>query len=318
MTNIANSLYRHNLPQLEDDIFLTDGGLETTLVFQDKLELPLFAAFDLLSVAHGRQRLHNYYADYLKLAVVKKRSFILESPTWRANPDWASQLGYSNQELIEINQLAIRQLAELRNQDATQNTKIVISGCIGPRGDGYVVDNCMHRNEARDYHALQIAAFAESPADMVSAMTLNYAEEAIGIVLAAQDADVPVVISFTTETDGCLPTGQTLRAAIEEVDSATNNGPSYYMINCAHPDHFKHNLAADSNWTQRIRSIRANASRHSHAELDQSDDLDRGNPNEFGALYAEMRRMFPQLTVLGGCCGTDLEHINAIHQHCCR
>jgi len=311
------SLYRHALPQLGNDIFLTDGGLETTLLFQQKIELPLFAAFDLLSVKHGRERLHNYYADYLKLAMAKKQNFVLESPTWRANPDWASRLGYTNDELSDINKKAIELMVELRDKFATEDSKIVISGCIGPRGDGYIPANAMTASQARDYHQLQIAAFAESQADLVTAMTMNYIDEAVGVVQAAQDAEMPVVISFTTETDGCLPAGQTLQEAIAVVDGITNKGPVYYMINCAHPDHFKANLNVNATWVQRVRSIRANASRRSHAELNDSTDLDRGNPTEFGTLYAEMRRLFPQLTVLGGCCGTDLEHIESVHHHCC-
>jgi len=310
--------YCNALPQLGNDIFLTDGGLETTLIFHQQVELPLFAAFDLLSVSHGRQRLYDYYAEYLRLATERGTHFILESPTWRANPDWAGQLGYTRQELIDINQDAINLMAELRREFATPSSKVVISGCIGPRGDGYVPGTAMTALEARDYYALQVNAFAATAADMISAMTMNYVDEAVGIVLAAQEADMPVVISFTTETDGCLPTGQSLQEAIEAVDAATNAGPVYYMINCAHPDHFILALNEQAAWVQRIRSIRANASRRSHAELDDSTELDRGNPTEFGALYKELRRIFPQLTVLGGCCGTDLEHIEAVHRHCCK
>jgi S-methylmethionine-dependent homocysteine/selenocysteine methylase len=311
------SIYRHNLPQLNDDLFLTDGGLETTLVFLQNIELPHFAAFDLLSVEHGRQRLRNYYAEYLRFAVENQQNFVLESPTWRANPDWATRLGYSRQELIDINVAAIELMVELRKQYSSASTKIVISGCVGPRGDGYVPQLSMSPLEARDYHALQINTFADTHADMVSAMTMNYTDEAIGIVMAAKDANLPVIISFTTETDGHLPTGQSLREAIESVDEATDNGPAYYMINCAHPDHFKNALEGNSRWVSRVRSIRANASRKSHAELDEATSLDRGNPTEFGAQYNELRRLFPQLSVLGGCCGTDLEHIKSVQQHCC-
>lgn len=311
------SLYRNNLPQLGDEIFLTDGGLETTLVFLQNIDLPLFAAFDLLSIEHGRRRLQAYFEDYLKLAASNQRNFVLETPTWRANADWATQLGYSHQELSDINHQAVAMMTQLREQYATGANKIVISGCIGPRGDGYVPGNQMSAKQARDYHAHQIDTFADTAADMVSAMTINYLEEAIGIVWAAQRTGIPVVISFTTETDGRLPSGQSLAEAIAQVDAATDCGPVYYMINCAHPDHFRKALDSDATWTQRVRSIRANASRKSHQELDESSELDRGNPEELGSLYAELRAAFPQLTVLGGCCGTDLQHLTAIEGHCC-
>ncbi|GAB1257519.1 homocysteine S-methyltransferase family protein [Aurantivibrio plasticivorans] len=309
--------YRNELPQLGDKVFLTDGGLETTLVFLENIELPLFAAFDQLSIDEGRERLNRYFEDYIALAAKHDRGFVLESVTWRASQDWGDRLGYNPIELSDINREAINMLAALRDQYETQETPLVISGCVGPRGDGYVADNRMSVIEARDYHAPQINTFADSPADMVSAMTINYVEEAIGITLAAKNANIPVVISFTTETDGRIPSGETLQDAITRVDQETNNGPVYYMINCAHPDHFREQLIPGAAWANRIRAIRANASRKSHAELDESETLDRGNPHEFGQLYRELRESFPQLTVLGGCCGTDKEHIESVHQHCC-
>ncbi len=313
----AISRYRQQLPQLGNDIFLTDGGLETTLVFLQKVELPMFAAIGLLSTEKGRTVIWDYYRDYLQLANEKARHFILEAPTWRANPDWAEPLGYTLEELLQLNRDAVDMMVALRDKYAVKGNKVVISGCIGPRGDGYVADNAMTVEQARQYHGLQIQTIADSAADMVSAMTMNYLEEAIGITLAAQDADIPVVISFTTETNGRLPSGETLQQAITRVDAATNQGPVYYMINCAHPDHFRDALASNAPWVHRIRSIRANASRKSHQELDESTELDRGNPAEFGSLYAQLRQSFPQLTVLGGCCGTDLQHISSVEHHCC-
>lgn len=315
MTDI--SLYRQQLPQLNGELFLTDGGLETTLVFLQNIELPLFAAFDLLSVDHGRARLFSYYEKYLQHAASHQRHFLLETPTWRANPDWAQQLGYSSGELVALNRASVEMMLQLRQRFASGANKIVISGCVGPRGDGYSPGQTMTAEEARQYHALQINTFADTAADLVSAMTLNYVEEAIGIVQAAQQVEMPVVISFTTETDGRLPTGQSLQQAITMVDEATGQGPAYYMINCAHPDHFRNALEPGADWVRRIRSIRANASRKSHAELDDSTELDRGSPDEFGSLYRSLLATFPQLAVLGGCCGTDLEHIAAVDRHCC-
>lgn len=309
--------YRQSLPQLTDTIFLSDGGMETTLVFLQGIDLPHFAAFDQLCIEAGRQRLLDYYVNYINLAKRAQRGFILESPTWRANSDWGAKLGYSDSELAQKNREAIAMLASLRNQHEAPETPLIISGCIGPRGDGYMADNRMSAQQAYEYHRVQIRTFADTDADMVTAMTINYVEEAIGIVNAAREANLPVIISFTTETDGCLPTGEALSEAINRVDAETQYGPAYYMINCAHPEHFRDQLKKGERWTKRIRGVRANASRRSHAELDESDNLDRGNPDELGQQYRELRSMFPNITVLGGCCGTDIEHIESIHHHCC-
>ena len=151
---------------------------------------------------------------------------------------------------------------------------------------------------------------------MISAVTMTYPEEAIGIIQAASQFNIATVISFTTETDGRLPNGITLREAIEAVDNATDNGPSYYMINCAHPDHFSQALDENAPWVQRIHGVRANASRKSHAELDESKELDSGNPKELGKQYQALRQQFPHFNVLGGCCGTDHRHIEHISKCC--
>lgn len=304
--------YRNDLPQLSDGIFLTDGGIETTLIFHDGLELPDFAAFYLLKDERGSQALRNYFRGYAALAGDYGVGFIGESATWRANPDWTQKLGYSDDEFVEANRQAIEMLGDIRREFENEKTKIVISGCVGPRGDGYVPTTAMSANEARDYHTAQIRAFSETEADMITAITMNYVEEAIGVAEAAKAFGMPVAISFTVETDGRLPTRQTLKEAIESVDRATGKAPAYFMINCAHPTHFENALATDEAWTQRIRGIRANASAKSHAELNESEELDTGNPAELGEQYRELSGKLKNLKVLGGCCGTDFRHIEAI------
>lgn len=304
--------YKNKLPQLSGGIFLTDGGIETTLIFHEGLELPDFAAFYLLKDERGRQSLRNYFRQYVALARDYGAGFILESATWRANPDWTKKLGYSDNEFVEANRQAIEMLGDLRREFENEKTKIVISGCVGPRGDGYVPTSAMSAKEAEDYHSAQIRAFSETEADMVTAITMNYVEEAIGIAEAAKSFGMPVALSFTVETDGKLPTGQTLKEAIETVDEATESAPVYFMINCAHPTHFENVLSADEAWTRRIRGIRANASLKSHAELNESEQLDTGNPAELGEQYGKLLRKLKNLKVLGGCCGTDFRHIEAI------
>ncbi len=308
--------YRNALPQLADGLFLTDGGIETTLIFHEGLELPGFAAFDLLQTQEGEAALQKYFCTYAELAKKFGTGLILESATWRSNLDWGARLGYSQQALADANRKAIRLLEDIRQAYETEETPVVISGCLGPRGDGYIPDNAMSMQEAEAYHREQIETFAESAVDLVTAITMNYVEEAIGIARAAQKTKVPAVISFTVETDGNLPTGQTLKSAIEQVDEATSGYPTYYMINCAHPTHFEHILAEGGTWLERIRGIRANASHLSHAELNEAPDLDIGNPVELGKQYARLKKRLSQLNVMGGCCGTDHRHLEQIAQAC--
>jgi len=309
--------YRNRLPQLGDRIFLTDGGLETTLIFHEGIELPYFAAFDLLRTPQGRQTLHDYYARYAAIARNKGVGFIFESATWRASPDWAAKFGLSAGALDDLNREAIAMLLPLRAEFETKNSPMVISGCVGPRGDGYKADAMMSAEEAQAYHSVAIRTFAENDADMVTAITMTYAEEAIGVVRAAVAAGMPVAISFTVETDGHLPSAQSIGEAIEAVDAATGNAPAYYMLNCAHPTHFADALASNARWLTRLKGLRANASKRSHAELDAAPDLDAGNPVELGEDYAALRnRLGRRLNVLGGCCGTDHRHVEAIAFSC--
>lgn len=310
------SKYRTQLPQTNGGFFLTDGGIETTLIFHEGIELPDFAAFYLFGSPKGEAALKRYFRSYAGIASRFRTGLILESATWRANPDWATKLGYTSAELAEANRKAIQMLEGIRAEYETEQTPVIISGSLGPRGDGYVPSNAMTEREAQAYHSAQIETFAASSADLVTAITMNYVEEAIGIARAAQQAHIPAVISFTVETDGNLPTGQTLRSAIEQVDAATGNYPAYYMINCAHPTHFEHLLAEGGAWLDRVRGVRANASRRSHAELNEAPDLDEGNPVELAGQYARLKQRVPHLSVMGGCCGTDHRHVELIAHAC--
>ena len=307
--------YRHALPQRNGGIFLADGGMETTLIFHEGIELPHFAAFVLLDSAEGREKLKQYYAAYLSVARDHGTGFVLDSPTWRANPDWGVKLGHDAAALNAINVRSIAFLEELRSDWERPAAPCVISGAIGPRGDGYKAGN-MDAAEAEDYHRAQIAAFAQGGADMISAYTLTSVNEAIGIARAAQSEGIPSAISFTVETNGRLVKGETLREAIEAVDRETDRAVEYFLINCAHPTHFENALKAGETWTERIHGLRANASTKSHAELDESETLDSGDPADLGRRYGALRRAFPKMRILGGCCGTDHRHAAAICEAC--
>ena len=295
--------------------YLTDGGLETSLIFNEGMDLPAFAAFPLLEDEKGRRILRDYFGRFLQIAKENDTGFVLDTPTWRASQGWAVETGYDTEAIDRINAGAVTFAREVASDWEAGGTPVVINGVIGPRGDGYVPGDGMAADEAKSYHSRQIVNLAMAGVDMVSAVTMNYVEEAIGIASAAKAAEIPVVISFTVETDGNLPSGQSVREAIMQVDSATNAAPIYYMINCAHPDHYSA-ILNDSDWTKRLGGMRANASRMSHAELDSADELDDGNPAEFGELHATMMQGLTGIKVLGGCCGTDHRHVGAVGECC--
>jgi homocysteine S-methyltransferase len=303
--------YGNALPQLNGNVLLTDGGMETTLVFLDGFDLPCFASFPLLEQEEGRAALTRYFEPYLGVARRHGMGFVLEAPTWRANPAWGAKLGYSLDDLADANRRAIRFVAEIREREEEPGRPFVVNATIGPESDAYEPESRMTADEAEAYHAWQAGVFAGTEADQITGLTITYVEEAIGIVRAASAAGLPVAMSFTVETDGRLPTGQPLGEAIEEVDAETDGAAAYFMVNCAHPTHFLAVLDGPGPW-DRVLGIRANASEKSHAELDEAEELDEGDPVDLARRYLEIGERLPHLTVLGGCCGTDHRHIACV------
>ncbi len=304
--------YRQALPQLAGKQMITDGGLETTLIFHDGIDLPLFAAFKALESDNGIAAMAAYMERYARIAVQAKRGFVMDTPTWRASARWAAKLSVSQEALRAIHRETLCTLAKMRDRFETEDSPFVLSGVIGPQDDGYAPTQVMTAAEAEAYHTAQVGWFEEFGADMVNAATMTYSDEAIGIASVAKAHAIPVAISFTVETDGNLPSGETLAEAIRAVDEATEDYPAYFMINCAHTTHFEKELQKGGHWVERIRGLRANASRMSHAELNASDTLDDGDPVELAGLYAQLTTKLPNLSVMGGCCGTDHRHIAAI------
>ena len=298
----------HALPQLADAVFLTDSGLETDLLFSGGWDLPDFAAYPLLEHDAGRAALRAYVDDHLAVARQAGLGIVVETPTWRASSDWGSRLGHDAGALAALNRRGAELVDEARR--AADEVPVVVSGCLGPRGDGYVPGAGMTPAEAADYHRPQVEAFADTPVDLVTALTLTGVGEAVGVVRAAQAVDLPVVVSFTVETDGRLPDGTPLGDAVRAVDDATGGAAAYFMVNCAHPDHLAPALDPAADWWPRLRGVRANASRLSHAELDAAPELDAGDPDELARQLADLHRL--GVTVLGGCCGTDVRHIRAL------
>ncbi len=305
------ALYRDALPQLSGDLFLMDAGLETDIIFNHGVDIPEFAAHTLLPDPKGREVLATYLRGFLGLAKTTGTGLILDSQTWKAHMHWAKDLGASEEDLRQANHDSVAFISDLRNEFSANEKPILLSGLIGPRGDAYAPEEAVAADEAERYHAKQIGWLAETDVDMVTALTFTQSDEAIGVVRAAKKAGLPIVVSFTVETDGKLPTGQPLGEAIRAVDDATDQATAYFMVNCAHPDHFFHVLD-DETWTRRIHGIRCNASRQSHAELDACEVLDDGNPVELGGQYRVIKDRMPWLNVFGGCCGSDLRHVKQI------
>jgi homocysteine S-methyltransferase len=303
--------YRDSLPQLNGSVLLTDGGMETTLIFVNGLDLPCFASFPLLEREDGRAAMNGYFEPYLEVARRHGVGFMLEANTWRANPAWGAQLGYSLDDLAEANRRAVRFVARIREREEAPGRPIVLSAPIGPEGDAYDPESRMSVDDAEAYHSWQTGVLTDTPADIVTALTITYVEEAIGIVRAATKHGLPVAVSFTVETDGRLPTRQPLAEAIDHVDAETGGVAAYFMVNCAHPTHFLSVLDGPGPWS-RVLGIRANASAKSHAELDESEVLDDGDPLALAAEYLAIGERLPHLTVLGGCCGTDHRHVGSV------
>jgi homocysteine S-methyltransferase len=304
--------HRDSLPLDDGHLFLTDAGTETVLIFEHGIDLPCFATFPLLEHDAGRAALRAYFEPFLELAREHDTGFIIGAATWRANADWGARLGYEGEVLAAANRRSVEFADELRGQTAEWGRPVLVEGLIGPRDDGYAPASTMSSDEAERYHATQLATLGDTAVDLATAMTITYADEAIGIVRAAGRAGLPIAMSFTVETDGHLPSGQTLRAAIEQVDAETDGAAAHFMINCAHPTHFEAALADEGPWRERIHGLRANASMLSHAELDEAEELDDGDPADLGERYAALRGALPNLTIVGGCCGTDIRHVTAI------
>lgn len=292
--------------------YVTDGGLETDLIFHHGVDLPDFAAFVLLDDHHGRDLLRNYYRGFAEIARAHGASLRLESPTWRASEDWGLRLGYDAAALHRVNTEAVQLLHEIA-AEFRELPEIRLVGAVGPRGDGYRSgswDAVTGADDALAYHRAQVRALADAGVHVIAAYTLTDAAEAIGIVRAAREAGMPVEISFTVEADGLLASGLTLADTIARVDAVA--APDGYLLNCAHPEHLERAVEPDA--VARIIGVRPNASRLSHAELDESETLDEGDPDELAARTVELLHRLPGVRVIGGCCGTDARHVEKMWQ----
>lgn len=300
-----------SLPQLNGDIYLTEGGIETYIMYKKGFELQNFSLFHLLNDDVAAAEIKEYLRKVMAVAERNDVGLIMCGPLYRASRDWGDLLGYSTEELAAVNHRCIEMFEELASESKLARDRILFSGVVGPRGDAYNLNTSITADEAEAYHSEQIATLDRAGADFITGLTLNSAEEAIGIARAAKAVGIPVVISFTLDKQGELRPGQTLRKAIAHVDDATESAPAYYMINCTHPIDFAPAFEP-GDWTKRLGGIRPNASSLAKGVLCKLGHLEEGDPAELGQQMAELARRYPHLSVWGGCCGTDDAHLDEI------
>lgn len=297
---------------------LGDGGIETAL--EDRLgqTLPEFAAFVLLDSEAGREALREYYRPFVELAAETGMRLMLDTPTWRANPDWVAlvegvvgvegpEAGAARERALGTRVAALSAAAvSLVHDCARVLPGVTVNGVVGPRFDDYVADERMSPRAAAEYHAPQVRALAESGADRVTAVTMLDAAEGIGVVRAAGIAGIPAVVSFTVGADGRLADGSTVAEAIREVDEATGAAALGFAVNCAHPDEVAAGLGGGEPELSRLLGFRLNAARA------EAEDGGGDAPEAFAAAFARLAALAPAAELYGGCCGTDAPHIAAL------
>ena len=308
--------------------FLTFAGGETYLLFLQGFPLREFCAFEVVDDAEAWAQMESALLRPIADAAAESgHGLITDCLVWRASGDYVERLGHGARGVDGVNRAAVartrRFVDEWRSagDERARACPVLLAADLGPRGDGYALgaDGPVPVEAAYDYHREQVRALAEAGIDLLVALTMTSTNEALGIARAAREHDLPVLVSPTVETDGTLPDGSSLGDFISTLDEATAKYPVGYIVNCAHPEHLEPTLAAAAAarapWLARLRGLRANASTLSHAELDESTELDRGDPNDLAERMRTLQSRYG-FTILGGCCGTDAEHLRAIAQRC--
>lgn len=298
-------------PRLDDRIYITEGGIETEILYKWGFELPEFSMYPLLDNADAMKTIHAMFDRVFAAAAAHDAGIVLAGLDYRASPDWAEKIGYSRDQLDAFIHRNIAFLKGRREAHADRVRDVYIAATCGPRGDAYGTGGTITEDEAEAYHAFQIAASKAAGADLVIGITFNNIPESIGFVRAAQDVGIPVGISLTLTPEGVMRSGPSLQQAVEEIDAATDGAAAWFGTNCAHPVEFEPALNGGA-WTDRLRYVRPNASKMDKIALCKLGHLEDGDPEELGGQMADLKRRFPQADILGGCCGTDERHLGEI------
>jgi S-methylmethionine-dependent homocysteine/selenocysteine methylase len=292
-------------------LYLTEGGVETEIMYKWGHKLPHFAMFTLLDKPEAMADMKSMFARALEVAATQKTGLVLSSLDYRASPDWAALLGISADGLRDVHFRTVAFMKEVAAPFVEKIPDLVFSGVIGPRGDAYGKGGGITEEEAEDYHTPQLKNLRDAGADMACALTFNNIPEAVGVARAAKAVGIPLGLYFTLNSKGTLGSGPTLKEAVESVEEITQGAPSYYGLNCSHPLEFMESLE-DGDWLKRVRSIRPNAVRMEKVALCKLGHLEDGDPEELGQQMGDIRQKFPQMDILGGCCGTDERHLGEI------
>lgn len=295
----------------EGELFLTEGGTETEVMFKWGFELPQFAMYPLLDNPEAVRVLQDMYRRYLAVAAKHRMSMLLGGLDYRASPDWGGLLGYSAEGLADMQHRSIEFLRDVARAHGSDVPRILIGGLIGPRGDAYELNRTITADEAEEYHAVQLQTLRAAQVEFACAMTFNNVEEAIGVTRAARRIGVPLIMSLSTEGGGNLASGPSIGEAITRIDSETGGGPACYALNCSHPEEFAHTLT-DEPWVQRLRGFRPNAAKMEKIALCKLGHLEEGDPQDLGRRMGALAERFPHMDVWGGCCGTGDVHLDEI------
>lgn len=294
------------------ELFLTEGGTETEIMYKHGFELPEFAMFPLLENPIAVTAMRDMFRSQLDVAAEFAMSMLLTGIDYRASPDWGAKLGYSPHGLAQANIQSIEFLRELAGEYNGQIPRTLIGGTIGPRGDAYQLNRTITAAEAEDYHSVQLATLKQAAVDFACAATFNNIPEAVGVARAAKKIGVPLIVSLTVDSSSRLKSGPTVADAIQAIDfEAADAAPISYLLNCSHPVEFEPALTAGP-WTSRLHGFRPNASKMEKLALCKLGHLEEGDPVELGRLMGGLARRYPHMNVWGGCCGTGDTHLRAI------
>lgn len=299
-------------PMGSGEIFLTEGGSETEIMYRHGFELPEFAMFPLLDNPKAVSAMHGIFSKQLDVAAEFGLSFLLSGLDYRASPDWGAKLGYSPTALAEANTAAIDFLRDVAKGYEGQVPRLLFGGILGPRGDAYGLNREITADVAEEYHAVQLETLKLAGVDFACAMTFNNIPESVGAARAAAKIGVPLSVSLTLDSTHRLKSGPSLADAITEIDAQTgNDAPDFYLLNCSHPLEYEPALETED-WINRLRGVRPNASKMEKIALCKLGHIEEGNPVELGSQLRSLSERYPHMDIFGGCCGTGHSHLREI------
>ena len=256
----------------------------------------------------GRAALTALWQEYLAIAEKYRLPFMATTPTRRANRLRMEKAGLDDALLERNAQL----LCGIRNRASTAMFAGGLMGCVG---DAYTGQGSLEADEAETVHRWQAKHLAESGLDFLYAGIMPTLPEALGMARAMASTGLPYIISFTICRAGTLIDGTSIDAAIEHIDSHTDQPPALYMTNCVHPSIVYEALSQPMNQTERVaarfKGVQANTAALDYSAMDGAQELITADPE---TLAEAMLRLCKDkgLSVFGGCCGTDGSHIEAI------